>query len=116
ISAWEDDVNLTAETRKSAERENLFEPPRFEGGNYVCVKANLGALPTLKALKAWLDETPRCKVRWQGLCKFCGHYHADTIAPDPAGETSGTGRNAKILARPGPKPAWLVETKPEEQK
>lgn len=73
-----------------------LEKPRWPGGPDICPNANLPALPTQSALKKFLsDNGPSCKVTKEWECSHCGHWHAHTIAPDPAGNSSGTGRGSK---------------------
>lgn len=75
----------------------IFEPtPRWPGGPPHCHAANLPAFPTEKALDAFLKKnSPSCHVIWKWLCNKCQHWHARTSAPDPAGQSSGTGRSQK---------------------
>jgi hypothetical protein len=80
-------------------------PARWKGGPPICPAANLPAFPTERdAAKFREDNCPSCKVRQsfdaagkpvgikQWLCKECGHWHYNGIAPDPAGASSGNGR------------------------
>jgi hypothetical protein len=48
------------------------------------------------ALKAFLKSNGTgCKVLEKFCCTFCNHWHARTVAPDPVGGSSGTGRSSK---------------------
>jgi hypothetical protein len=70
--------------------------PRWPNGPKICAAENLPAFETAKDLAAFLAKNaPSCKVvkKWQ--CQACGHFHAYTVAPDPAGGSSGTGRSSK---------------------
>lgn len=74
----------------------LLDPPRWPGGPPICVTVNLPAFTTHAALKAFHAASgPSCKVISEYECVKCGHWHAETKAPDPAGASSGTGRNSK---------------------
>jgi len=74
--------------------KQVFEAkPRWPGAPLICLKANLPAFETMPLLNAFLEENgPSCQVVKKGKCEFCGQYHAATIAPAPAGRTSGTSR------------------------
>lgn len=76
----------------------VFESmPRWPGAPEMCIKANLPAFVTERALRTFLSANgPSCKVTRIWICASCGRYHAQTIAPDPSGGSSGNGRNAKI--------------------
>jgi hypothetical protein len=70
---------------------------RWPGGPKICPAENLPAFQTAAGLDGFLKaNSPSCKVvsKWQ--CATCGHWHAYTIAPDPAGGSSGTGRSSKF--------------------
>ena len=72
----------------------LSRNPVWKSGPLICSLENLPALPTPEALHEFLRKHgPSCPVIrvWQ-----CGsHWHAQTSAPDPAGQTSGTTRTQK---------------------
>lgn len=76
---------------------NLFEEkPRWPGAPPICIAANLPAFPSKSDLDAFLRRNgPSCKVVRAGVCGACNHWHAETIAPDPAGGSSGNGRSSK---------------------
>lgn len=78
----------------------LFEDkPRWPGAPRVCLATNMLAFETLAAWEKFHRENgPSCKVRRVWRCETCGRYHADTVAPDPAGGSSGTGRSSKHYA------------------
>jgi hypothetical protein len=78
--------------------ETELDPPRWPKGPPICKTENLPALPTEKALDDFNKANgPACKVvrKWQ--CWACEHWHAETVAPDPAGGSSGTGRSSRGL-------------------
>src|SRR5205814_8545158 len=73
-----------------------FDPPRWSKCPPICVKENLPALASEPQLKSFLESNgPRCNVHRVWLCKFCGHWHAKTSAPDPSGPSSGNTRTYK---------------------
>lgn len=73
-----------------------LDPPRWPFGPDICPVANLPALPTEAALHEFHRRNgPRCAVLREWQCDACGHWHAATVAPDPSGATSGTGRSHK---------------------
>lgn len=73
-----------------------LEKARWPGGPKICSVANLPAFETEGALRAFLKANgPSCKVVKEWQCEACGHWHAKTRAPDPAGGSSGTGRGSK---------------------
>lgn len=75
---------------------NTTEPPRFRGAPPQCVKANLPSFESETALREWMEKnSPRCLIRYVWQCESCGGFHADVGAPDPAGDSSGTGRSKK---------------------
>lgn len=70
--------------------------PRWPGGPKICPLANLPAFTTSDALRSFLKNNgPSCKVVLEWECTGCGHWHAETSAPDPAGASSGNGRSGK---------------------
>jgi len=74
----------------------LLESPRWPGGPPICPVVNLPALPSETALMAFLAKNgPRCEVISINHCPFCDHWHAETNAPNPSGDSSGTGRSHK---------------------
>lgn len=73
-----------------------LEPPRWPGGPPICTVENLPALETYQALQEFHQKNgPSCKVVKTWHCPVCQRWHAETIAPDPAGNTSGTGRSSR---------------------
>lgn len=78
-------------------RAGVFEKkPRWPGAPPICEKANLPAFPSKEAYMHWHERNgPGCSVKRVWECDACGWYHADTVAPDPAGASSGTGRSNK---------------------
>lgn len=74
-----------------------LQKSRWPSGPKQCATANLPAFETPGALDDFLKKnSPSCKVIRKYQCAHCGHWHADTIAPDPAGGSSGTGRGSKF--------------------
>jgi hypothetical protein len=75
----------------------LFEAkPRWPGAPPICLHANLPAFETFDAWKDFYERNaPGCKVERTWLCDVCHHYHGWSIAPDPSGSSSGTGRSSK---------------------
>jgi hypothetical protein len=74
-----------------------LEKPRWPGGPKICPVVNLPAFVDSKALDEFLKtNAPSCKVVHKGQCKHCGHWHAKTVAPDPAGASSGNGRSTSF--------------------
>lgn len=72
------------------------EKPRWPGAPPICLVANLPAFPTKEEYWYWHERNgPGCKVLRVWFCKYCKHYHADTKAPSPSGDSSGTGRSSK---------------------
>lgn len=81
----------------NVKRKDLFEAkPRWPGAPKMCLHANL---PAFKTTKDWdqfhATNSPGNKVVRVWLCEVCEHWHAWTIACDPAGGSSGTGRSSK---------------------
>jgi hypothetical protein len=73
-----------------------LEKPRWPGGPKICPTANLPAFTSKDGLSRFLKANgPSCKVLREYLCESCGHWHAHTSAPDPAGGSSGNGRSSK---------------------
>jgi hypothetical protein len=75
----------------------LFEKiPRWQGAPPICEATNRLAF---KSKADWEDfhstNSPRCKVDKIWLCSICHHWHVITKAPNPTGDSSGTGRNTK---------------------
>jgi len=72
------------------------DKPRWPGGPLICIVANLPAFPTKAAYNEFHEANgPGCKVLRVWLCKACKFFHADTVAPNPCGDSSGTGRSSK---------------------
>jgi len=67
--------------------------PRWKGAPLICLQARLPAFETKEAYNAWHHPGVHVKRIWK--CSFCKYYHADTVAPSPAGDSSGSGRNTK---------------------
>lgn len=62
----------------------------------ICPILNLPAFPTQAEMRAFHRANgPSCKVLAEYECVKCGHWHMETVAPDPAGASSGMGRSAK---------------------
>ncbi len=73
-----------------------LEPPRFRGAPQQCVKTNLPAHESEKALRKFMfDNCPRCPIEYIWKCESCGGFHCQSGAIDPSGESSGTGRSKK---------------------
>lgn len=68
-------------------------PPNWKDGPPICKVARLPAFPTKEAYYEWHHPGVLVKRVW--LCKACKYYHADTVAPNPCGDSSGTGRSSK---------------------
>lgn len=79
------------------EKPSPFEAkPRWPGAPPICKVARLPAFPTKADYNDWHERNgPGCLVKRVWLCKACKHYHADTVAPNPCGDSSGTGRSSK---------------------
>jgi len=75
----------------------VFESkPRWPGAPPICLTARLPSFPTKAAYQDWHERNgPRCIVKKVWLCDACQHYHATTLAPNPSGDSSGTGRNSR---------------------
>lgn len=70
--------------------------PRWPGGPKICPAANLPAFETMAGWRAFHAKNgPSCKVIREWICDHCGHWHAETTAPDPTGGSSGQGRSSK---------------------
>ena len=82
---------------KSSLPKPVFElKPRWAGAPPICLKARLPAFPTKEAYQYWHERNgPGVIVKRVWLCDWCNHYHADTVAPSPSGDSSGTGRGSK---------------------
>jgi hypothetical protein len=64
----------------------------------ICPVAWLPAFASEKEMKDFHEaNSPRCTVVRRWKCDYCGCWHEETIAPDPAGTTSGTTRSSKRL-------------------
>jgi hypothetical protein len=76
---------------------SIFEPiPRWPGSPSICIEANLPAFETQEMSESFRSENgPSCKVLRVWQCDWCGLWHMQTQAPDPAGKSSGTGRSQK---------------------
>jgi len=62
----------------------------------ICSQTNLPALATLKDLLAFIAKNgPGCYVKRVYQCTECCHWHAETEARSPSGDSSGTGRSHK---------------------
>jgi hypothetical protein len=73
-----------------------LEKPRWPGGPKICSVENLPAFETVDAWRAFHKANgPSCKILKEWQCEACGHWHARTSAPDPAGASSGNGRSSK---------------------
>ncbi len=74
-----------------------FEPqPRWAEAPPICIQANLPAFESPEALARFLESnTPSVTVKRIWQCPHCNLYHAQTQAPDPSGQSSGTGRHSK---------------------
>lgn len=74
----------------------VLSSPRWRGGPEICTAANLPAFKTREEMKAFHAKNgPSCKVLREFECRECGHWHMTTVAPDPAGSSSGVGRSSK---------------------
>lgn len=75
----------------------IFEPkPRFKGCPPICLATNLPAFDTRAHARAFHQANgPACHVENDRLCKACGKWHYDSIAPSPGGESSGMSRYHK---------------------
>ena len=72
----------------------LERNPVWKSGPMICSQTNLPALVSLKDLLVFLAHNgPSCHVKRLYQCDFCQHWHAETTAPDPSGNSSGTGRS-----------------------
>lgn len=73
-----------------------LQKPRWAGGPKICARANLPAFESAESMRAFHKSNgPSCKVLLEWECTGCGHWHNYTLAPDPAGGSSGTGRSSK---------------------
>lgn len=75
----------------------LFEPtPRWPGAPPICEATNRLAFQSRADWEFFHRANgPSCKVKKVWLCPHCEHWHAITVAPDPAGSSSGSGRSSK---------------------
>jgi hypothetical protein len=76
---------------------HLFEDkPRWNGAPLVCLAANRMAFDNRAELAAFREaNAPRLGLVKVWRCKICGALHYIPKSPDPAGESSGTGRSSK---------------------
>lgn len=62
----------------------------------VCERAHLLAFSSIKEAYAWHERnSPRCSMETPFECPWCNQFHYQSTAPDPAGNSSGTGRHSK---------------------
>jgi len=82
-----------------AEKKNahLFsEQPPFRGAPLVCLAANRMAFDNRAQMTECREaNAPRLGLVKVWRCKVCGCLHYIPKSPDPAGESSGTGRSSK---------------------
>lgn len=78
-----------------------LEKARWAGGPKICSEANLPAFVDEASMRAFHKANgPSCKVLKEWECAACGHWHMKTLAPDPAGASSGNGRSSKFDYQP----------------
>jgi len=76
----------------------IFEAtPRWKNAPKFCIATHRMAFATEKELHAFrskigMSAYPTGKV-WK--CETCAHFHYDGATPNPAGDSSGTGRSSK---------------------
>lgn len=74
-------------------RPMTLEPPRWKNGPEICEQENLPAFECKSHLLKWhAEKCPGAHIIRIGRCRFCGMFHAQTVARGPGGESSGTGR------------------------
>jgi len=76
----------------------IFEPtPRWKNAPKFCIAAHRMAFATEKELHAFRSKIGMSaypiKKLWK--CEHCDCFHYDGCAPNPAGDSSGTGRSSK---------------------
>lgn len=77
----------------------LFEAkPRWKGAPPICIAANLMAFKTRSDLDEYrssigMEAYGFVKQPWK--CEKCNHLHYVGKVPNPAGDSSGTGRSSK---------------------
>lgn len=75
---------------------SLFKNPVWKDGPTLCGATNLPAFETEKDAREFMkNNTPRASIDLIYRCHSCGHIHVQAHGPDPAGDSSGTGRSAK---------------------
>lgn len=76
----------------------IFEAkPRWPGAPPVCLKTNMLAFDSAKDIaKFQAENAPGCHTDSIVECDFCHKFHWSNHLRAPSGESSGTGRNAKI--------------------
>ena len=70
------------------------------GIGMVCDEANLPSFPEWDDARAYLatcGENPNVQIRWK--CPACTGWHFWTSPPQPAGMSSGNGRNQPVPKR-----------------
>lgn len=79
---------------------NRLLPPCWPNGPQICELANLPAFATKADLMKFFEsQTPGVKIAQSYECVVCGHWHMDTVARAPSGESSGTGRKFRSKKR-----------------
>jgi len=79
----------------------LAPNPLWKSGPLICSEANLPAFESNEEMMLFIARNgPSCFVVRTWICEFCGQFHARTLAPDPSGISSGTGRNHKHVDDP----------------
>lgn len=75
----------------------LFEAkPRWPGAPPICIATNRLAHKSKEAWQEFYDTNcPRLKIIKLWVCEVCGCWHSIGVAPDPSGDSSGTGRSSK---------------------
>ena len=70
----------------------LFDPPRWPGGPFICIAANLPSFETAAAARNMNRTLEGDSVDETWECKACGMTHAGHKYRPPSGATSGSGR------------------------
>lgn len=81
----------------TVKKAQLFETkPRWLGAPKICIAANLPAFDSPADWEKFhAANSPGNSVKRMWQCEACGKWHVWTVACDPSGASSGTGRSSK---------------------